>query len=95
LAPVRPRDLVGKTRRRLAAHLIIELATIDKRIKATDIELRELITTTGSGLLESFGIGPSSAARLLGDIAQRLWPTFRDRVGPSRRVVADFLIISL
>jgi transposase len=29
LAPVRPRDLVGKTRRRLAAHLIIELATID------------------------------------------------------------------
>jgi hypothetical protein len=95
LAPVRPRDLVGKTRRRLAAHLIIELATIDKRIKATDIELRELITTTGSGLLESFGIGPSSAARLLGDIGQRLWPTFRDRVGPSRRVVADFLIISL
>lgn len=72
LTPVRPRDLVGKIRRRLAAHLIIELATIDKRIKTTDIELRELITitTTGSGLLKSFGIGPSSAARLLRDVGE-------------------------
>jgi hypothetical protein len=43
-------------RYRLAAHLISELATIDKRIKAADIKLRELITTTGGGLLELFGL---------------------------------------
>lgn len=70
LAPVRPRDVVGKTRRRLAVDLVTELDRIDKRIKATDLELRGLITVTGSTLLELFGVGPSSAARLLGDIGE-------------------------
>jgi transposase len=70
LAPVRPRDVVGKTRRRLAAHLITELALIDKRIKAANVELRELITATGSTLLQLSGIGPSGAARLLGDVGE-------------------------
>jgi transposase len=68
LAPVRPREVVGRTRRRLAADLITELDRIDKRIKTADTELRELVASTGSTLLELFGIGPSSAARLLGDI---------------------------
>jgi transposase len=68
LASVRPRDIVGRTRRRLAADLITEVDRIDKRIKAADVELRELVAATGSTLLELFGIGPSSAARLLGDI---------------------------
>jgi transposase len=70
LAPVRPRDLVGKIRRRLAAHLIIELATIDKRIKATDIELRELINGQWTaGVLRHWPLR-RGAARLLGDIGQ-------------------------
>jgi len=34
LAGVRPRDVAGKTRRRLAAKLIVELDGIDKKIKA-------------------------------------------------------------
>jgi hypothetical protein len=34
LAGVRPRDLVGKTRRRLAAEQLTDLAAIDKRIKS-------------------------------------------------------------
>ena len=33
LATIRPRDIAGKTRRRLAAELITELTRIDKRIK--------------------------------------------------------------
>jgi transposase len=70
LASVRPRDVLGKTRRRLAANLITELALIDKRIKAANVELRDLITATGSSLLELPGIGPSSAARLLGDVGE-------------------------
>jgi hypothetical protein len=65
-APVRPRDVVGETRRRLAVDLVAEL----ERITATDLELRGLITVTGSTLLGPFGIGPSSAARLLGDIGE-------------------------
>ena len=69
LAAVRPRDIAGKTRRRLAAEMITELARIDNRIKTADAELKELVTATGSSLLTLHGIGPSSAARLLGDVA--------------------------
>jgi transposase len=68
LATVRPRDLVGGTRRRLAAELITELVQVDKKIKAANQELTELVQATGSSLQELTGIGPSGAARLLGDI---------------------------
>jgi transposase len=68
LATVRPRDVVGKTRRRLAAELITELVAIDRRIKTANQELHALIEATGSSLRELSGIGPSGAARLLGDV---------------------------
>ena len=68
LATVRPRDVVGKTRRWLASELIHELVVIDKKIKIAKQELTELVGTTGSRLLELHGIGPSGAARLLGDV---------------------------
>lgn len=68
LATVRPRDVVGKTRRWLASELIHELVVIDKKIKVAKQELTELVATTGSRLLELHGIGPSGAARLLGDV---------------------------
>jgi len=68
LASVRPRDVVGMTRRRLAAELVGELEAIDKKIKAANKQLTELVEATGSTLLELNGIGPSAAARLLGDI---------------------------
>ena len=68
LASVRPRDVVGKTRRQLAAELVTELENIDKRIKAADRQLTALVSTTGSTLMSLHGIGPSGAARLLGDI---------------------------
>ncbi|WP_117214946.1 IS110 family transposase [Allorhizocola rhizosphaerae] len=68
LATVRPRDIVGRTRRQLAADLIGELTTIDKKIKAANKQLTELVAATGSSLRQLNGIGPSGAARLLGDI---------------------------
>jgi transposase len=68
LAGVRPRDVVGRTRRRLAAEHVAELVVIDRRIKTADAELRELIKSTGSSLLDLYGIGPSGGARLLGDV---------------------------
>jgi transposase len=68
LATVRPRDIVGRTRRQLAAELITELATIDKKIKAANRQLTELVHATGSNPLQLNGIGPSGAARLLGGI---------------------------
>lgn len=69
LNTVRPRDVVGRTRRWLASELIYELVVIDKKIKVAKQELTELVNATGSRLLQLHGIGPSGAARLLGDIA--------------------------
>jgi transposase len=68
VATVRPRDIAGRTRRQLASELISELAAIDKKIKAANAQLTELVAATGSSLQDLNGIGPSSAARLLGDI---------------------------
>jgi transposase len=68
LARVRPRDIAGKTRRRLAAELITELTRTDRRFRTAGAELRELVAATGSSLLTLHGIGPSAAARLLGDV---------------------------
>lgn len=68
IASIRPRDVVGKTRRRLTVELIGELETIDKKIKNVTAELTELVTARGSRLLQLHGIGPSGAARLLADV---------------------------
>jgi transposase len=68
IATIKPRDLVGKTRRRLAVELIVELEAIDKRIKAVKKELAVLVEARGSTLMGLTGIGPSGAARLLADV---------------------------
>jgi transposase len=69
LNTVRPRDIVGRTRRQLASELITELVAIDKKIKTANAQLIELGDATGSKLRQLNGIGPSGAARLIGDIA--------------------------
>jgi transposase len=68
LATTRPRDLAGKTRRRLAVELVTELETIDKKIKAAEKDLAALVTDRGSTLMDLTGIGPTGAARLLADV---------------------------
>ncbi len=73
LATVRPRDIAGKTRRRVAAELVADLERIYARKKAANKELKELVAATGTGLMDLTGIGPSGAARLLvevGDITR-------------------------
>ena len=67
IATVKPRDLAGKTRRRLAVELTGELEAIDNKTRAIDKELTELVTARGSTLIHLHGIGPSGAARLLAD----------------------------
>jgi transposase len=68
LAKVRPRDVVGKTRRRVAAELIADLERIYARKKAANKELTALLAETGTTLTDLPGIGPSGAARLLVEI---------------------------
>ena len=73
LAKVRPRDTVGKARRRVASELIADLERVYARKKAADKELKELLAATGTTLMDLHGIGPSGAARLLvevGDITR-------------------------
>jgi transposase len=73
LAGVRPRDVAGKTRRRLAAELVADLERLYLRKKAADKELRDPVGATRTGLLDLHGIGPAGAARLLvnvGDITR-------------------------
>ena len=73
LAKVRPRDVVGKTRRRVAAELVADLERIYARKKAANKELTELVEGHRHQLLDLHGIGPTGAARLLvevGDITR-------------------------
>ena len=68
LAKVRPRDVVRKTRRRVAAELISDLERFYAPKKAANKELTELLAETGTSLTTLPGIGPSGAARLLVEI---------------------------
>jgi transposase len=73
LATVRPKDAAGKTRKRVALEMVRDLERLYARKKAANKELVELVKTTGTGLLDLHGIGPSGAARLLvevGDITR-------------------------
>jgi transposase len=73
LAKVRPRDAVGKARRRVAAELTSDLERVYRRTKEADKQLTELVAATGTTLMDLHGIGPSGAARLLvevGDITR-------------------------
>ncbi|WP_229675106.1 transposase [Terrabacter tumescens] len=75
LTGVRPRDAVGKTRKRVAAVLVVDLERIHARKKAADKELKELVAATGTSLLDLHGVGPSGAARLLVEVGA--WPGSR------------------
>jgi transposase len=73
LATVRPRDIAGKARRRVAAELVSDLERLYSRKKAANKELSQLLAATGTTLTALHGIGPSGAARLLvevGDITR-------------------------
>jgi transposase len=69
LAGVRPRDLVGKTRRRMAAEELADLARYDAKLKAMKTELKAAVEGLGSHLMDIHGIGPAGAARILADVA--------------------------
>jgi transposase len=68
LAAVRPRDQLGRTRRRLAAEQLADLVQIDARLKTLKAELKQAVLARGSGLMSIYGIGPAGAARILADV---------------------------
>jgi transposase len=68
LATVRPRDIAGKTRRRIAAEEIADLVAVDAKLKKIKAELKATVAARGSGLMDIFGVGPAGAARVLADV---------------------------
>jgi transposase len=68
LASVRPRSLVGKTMRRMAAEQIADLVAVDAKLKAINKELRAAVTARGTDLMHLYGVGPAGAARILSDV---------------------------
>jgi transposase len=68
LAAVRPRDLAGKTRKRLAVEQLTDLVAVEKKIKALTKELKAMVIASGSSLMDLRGVGPVVAARTLADV---------------------------
>jgi transposase len=68
LATVRPRDIAGKTRRRMAAEEIADLVAVDTKLKKIKAELQAAVLERGSTLMDIFGVGPAGAARTLADV---------------------------
>ena len=68
LAAVRPRDVAGKTRRRIAAEELAELITVDAKIKKATAELKSMVLARNSRLMDIHGVGPVVAARILADV---------------------------
>ncbi len=68
LATVRPRDIAGKTRRRIAAAELTDLIAIEAKIKKSTAELLALVTARDSTLMDIHGVGPVVAARILADV---------------------------
>ena len=68
LASVKPRDVAGKTRRRIAAEELAELVAVEARMKKANAELKAIVLARGSHLMDLHGVGPVVAARILADV---------------------------
>jgi len=69
LTGVRPRDIAGATRRRMAAEELADLVAVDAKLKAIKKDLRDAVAQRGSHLMDLYGFGPAGAARILADVA--------------------------
>jgi len=68
LATVKPRSLVGRTTRRMAAEEVADLVATDAKLKTLTKELVVAVKARGSHLMDLRGIGPAGAARILADV---------------------------
>jgi transposase len=68
LSTVRPRDIAGKTRRRIAAEELAELIAVETMIKTATAELKAMVLSRKSRLMDIHGVGAVVAARILADV---------------------------
>ena len=77
LASIRPRDEMGRLRRRLAADQLADLVALDKKLAAVEAEIRAMVKRTPTGLPDVYGIGPVITATVIGEVGDVA--RFRDR----------------
>lgn len=88
LESIRPRDVVGSTRRRVAADDLANRLAIEKKVKALTVEITVIVTARCSNLMKLPGVGPVVAARILAAVGDVLdSPT---ATGPSWTGTAPF-----
>jgi transposase len=68
LATVSPRDIAGRTCRRIAVEELAELVAVDAKIKKSTARLKILVLARRSRLMDLRGVGPVVVARVLGDV---------------------------
>jgi transposase len=68
LAIVRPRDMAGKTRRRIAVEELADLVAVEAKMKKSTAELKNMVKARGSRLMDLPGVGLVVAARTLADV---------------------------
>ena len=81
LATVRPCDIAGKTRRRMAAEEIADLVAVDAKLQRIKAELKAPVFECGSHLVDIYGAGPARVLADVGDVAGSLTAT-GSRPGP-------------
>jgi transposase len=79
LATIPPRDAAGKARRQLAADLIDDVAVCDRKIDAVDKRIAEAVKASASTLTDIVGVGPVTAATILGEVGDVARFTTADR----------------
>jgi transposase len=68
LATVRPREVAGKARRQLAADYIDDVVALDRKLRVIEKRIKEAVEATGTTLTEIVGVGPITAAIILGEV---------------------------
>ncbi len=68
LSTIRPRDEVGKLRRRLVADQIRDLERVDGQIAKLDVELVDMVDDTPTSLRDLYGVGVITSALILGEV---------------------------
>src|SRR5690349_9182248 len=66
LRTVRPAGAAERVRKQIAGDLVVEIRSLDSRLKANEAVMAELVKSSGSTLTGTVGIGPVTAARLIG-----------------------------
>ena len=68
VARIRPRDEIGKLRRKLLVDQIKDLEAVDRRIAAVNAEIKAAVAAAPTRLTKLYGLGAINTARVLGEV---------------------------